>query len=833
MKRKAVLRRFCVILLLLLAAVLLMVNITADGPVGFSNSIGLFFDPPSKCHNARNKVLFGTWVTDDWTPYIHSPLYTFSQMLVFRIFGVGYAQMRYLTVALTIASIFLIYLITAGSIGHGWGIIAMLIATVSFPTLVFGRSGLLEPYIIFFILLSVWCFLKSYQHGQGPNADDTRRAAIWLFVSAASASLAFLSKPLAAYYVAAFLIMALVHPPYRGVRPRIIALVTVSIPVLTDVLLLRFLNSEHLYREGSHWLTRAVSQGIGYRWIHQPFVAGFEKCELPVVLLAILALYWVHRIFLRRGINTRNAAVVLLSLTLLLGSQLDGFVAYRPIRYYAPLFAVSFILAVCFAAAVYRWMVEPGREALRGFVKPFFWLVIGAFLLKFGVVDLLVKCKALPKSIEHEHWRRMGIAAGTAALLLLLVGMAHPYISRGMKRLRLSSRKALFLILALPPLFYYLDGNQKRSVNYIEDAEFTLYNFSKYLGENYRDVVIAGPSPSFAVMENKHVAIKAPPDYRLNWDFMRQERHRKVTHIVFTETAAQEKKLKMTFRGTMRSASLIEKVRLNGTDFKLYAVDLQPLQFSAEVVRNSNEVTLTAKNPDPRNPQRATFIMIKRRDGEPRWVSVKRLVVPLSDKKSVKAELHPELSGDVEVYAIRNTAWIHAKYGRQVHGRLVWDESASGLQALRLRSKGSVGTDHDTGTLICEKTLDSQSLILAVSLKGSLQSGSRIILEWYDENRLEVTRVIRPEMIDSEEYTNLSFPVRRHESAARTMRRLLSFALPTGARADARETVRVSFMGEGTLYLNDLLIIDSSRESLEEKSLWHETIHIQSGETDD
>lgn len=82
---------FCLILLTIGFRV---VQLKADPPADFSWSGGYFADEGYWSHNARNEVLFGNPVMDEWDARVVSPLFAFLQRWIFQIFGVGLAQVR-------------------------------------------------------------------------------------------------------------------------------------------------------------------------------------------------------------------------------------------------------------------------------------------------------------------------------------------------------------------------------------------------------------------------------------------------------------------------------------------------------------------------------------------------------------------------------------------------------------------------------------------------------------------------------------------------------------------------------------------------------------------
>ncbi|MEA3369393.1 MAG: hypothetical protein U9Q24_03460, partial [Candidatus Ratteibacteria bacterium] len=64
-------------------------HLAADPPTQLSWSGGLFGDEGAHAHNARNKILFGKWITDDWNPVFYNPFLTAGEYCSFRLLGVG------------------------------------------------------------------------------------------------------------------------------------------------------------------------------------------------------------------------------------------------------------------------------------------------------------------------------------------------------------------------------------------------------------------------------------------------------------------------------------------------------------------------------------------------------------------------------------------------------------------------------------------------------------------------------------------------------------------------------------------------------------------------
>jgi hypothetical protein len=84
-------------LVLVVAAVLRSQHIRADPPAilpFLSGSAGIYFDEGIYCYNARNKVLFGQWITDEWNPLIYNAPLTLIYYLGFRLFGISIVTVK-------------------------------------------------------------------------------------------------------------------------------------------------------------------------------------------------------------------------------------------------------------------------------------------------------------------------------------------------------------------------------------------------------------------------------------------------------------------------------------------------------------------------------------------------------------------------------------------------------------------------------------------------------------------------------------------------------------------------------------------------------------------
>src|SRR4030043_1440511 len=95
-------------LILVIAGALRLQHIRADPPLllpSISGSAGIYFDEGIYCHNARNKVLFGRWITDEWNPIVYNAPLTLIYYLGFRLFGVSIVTVKAVNILLSLLGI--------------------------------------------------------------------------------------------------------------------------------------------------------------------------------------------------------------------------------------------------------------------------------------------------------------------------------------------------------------------------------------------------------------------------------------------------------------------------------------------------------------------------------------------------------------------------------------------------------------------------------------------------------------------------------------------------------------------------------------------------------
>ena len=192
-------------LILVVAAVLRSQHIKADPPTilpQISGSAGIYFDEGIYCHNARNKILFGKWITDEWNPLVYNAPLTLIYYLGFRLFGISIVTVKAINILFGLLGILLFHAGLRRYLEAGPALALTVLFAFDFYWLMYNRIGLLENFSALCFLLGFYLFVRS---------EEKRWPVFFLGLTAAVAAL---SKYLFVY----FLISTLLAVAYRAWR---------------------------------------------------------------------------------------------------------------------------------------------------------------------------------------------------------------------------------------------------------------------------------------------------------------------------------------------------------------------------------------------------------------------------------------------------------------------------------------------------------------------------------------------------------------------------------------------------------------------------------------
>lgn len=131
-----------------------------DTTSGLTWSFGPFTDEALDVYSARNMVLYGHWQVDDLLPLVIYPMVNYLMALIFKLFGMGFVQVKLLSILASVASVLVIYLLVKEDAGRLAGLLAGVVFATSFPLTMYGRLGLVEPVQILFLLLAGLCYVR-------------------------------------------------------------------------------------------------------------------------------------------------------------------------------------------------------------------------------------------------------------------------------------------------------------------------------------------------------------------------------------------------------------------------------------------------------------------------------------------------------------------------------------------------------------------------------------------------------------------------------------------------------------------------------------------------
>jgi len=324
-------------LVLVVAAVLRSQHIKADPPLilpTLSGSAGIYFDEGIYCHNARNKILFGQWITDEWNPLVYNAPLTLIYYLGFRLFGISIVTVKAVNIIFSLLGILLFHAGLRRYLGSGRSLALTALFAFDYYWLMYNRIGLLENFSALCFLLCFYLFVRS---------EERRRPVFFLGLTAAVAAL---SKYLFVY----FLISTLLAVAYRAWRRSdarsfivfLAGVFTAWLPWFFGIYLpfrSTFINIAH------GWEMLAFPRSIGQAWsnlLHNPLPRYLQL--MPVVgFLLVLFVAWALLKLGRTRIRRPKDLTIFIFLWIAGGVCSMGLLNYRPLRYYLPLMPALYL----------------------------------------------------------------------------------------------------------------------------------------------------------------------------------------------------------------------------------------------------------------------------------------------------------------------------------------------------------------------------------------------------------------------------------------------------------------------------------------------------------
>lgn len=129
-------------------AVLLAVQVAMDPNIEVTGSDSPFTDEGWLVLGARNAVLLGRWITDEWQLVIAQLPFNALAFVSFELFGVGIIQARLVSVVATVLAVAILGVVVGRRFGTAAGVLAALALGTAPLVLFYGRLALLEATVM-------------------------------------------------------------------------------------------------------------------------------------------------------------------------------------------------------------------------------------------------------------------------------------------------------------------------------------------------------------------------------------------------------------------------------------------------------------------------------------------------------------------------------------------------------------------------------------------------------------------------------------------------------------------------------------------------------------
>lgn len=194
--------RAILVVILLVAvgiALLRLLNLGADMPIGITRSHTFYTDEGIYARNAAMLVSEGNWyVKGDYNSAVNYPLYFVLQVIVFKLFGVNLETLRALSAVSALAIICTVWLIVQRHAGNRAAAIAVLLISTNFLFFAYSRFGQADMPMILFIVLSLACLLLG---STTPNIASTALSGLLMLFAILTKTYAVFAVPVLLFLI--------------------------------------------------------------------------------------------------------------------------------------------------------------------------------------------------------------------------------------------------------------------------------------------------------------------------------------------------------------------------------------------------------------------------------------------------------------------------------------------------------------------------------------------------------------------------------------------------------------------------------------------------------
>lgn len=563
-------------IIILLGAYLRFSNLSADPPPDLSYSLSPFTDEGAIAINARNKAFFGEWKMDDFFRMGISPLLSLSYLIIFKMAGTGFVQLRILPVLLSLGTVFLIFFLLKREGRAKAAIFSSFFLAIAYIYIMHNRLGLEETSLFFFLLLSLF-FLQL--------GKDKR---FYFVLCGFAFTLAFFFIKISGLFFFPVIILEILRWAWVESDERkkkilqsfiyfasgvvaggIIWLFLVFLPYKAEVI--GYIQAGALKSPAGRaeslgaFLRSLITLGIGDKL--------FPRIFFVFILSFLYLLHWIKNI--HEKIKTKASFEFISVSWIILGILFISYPNYHPIRYQLLLVVPMCILTGIFVEKI----MEAQKIRFSGKINPlslvllFGVLVVFIYDLYYSIIlYLLVHYQSFYGAVasfssDPNSWFRgiltllqnyPALLTRSIVLALLTIGVIVGLsLLRSFKRGLPFPKGVKYAIVAIV-LFLIIFSNLKQYSVWSGNLTYNLSDISKDLSSLPEGSIIAGPWAATLTLETPHRAI-------MMQDFANKENvieRFKPTHLIIFKDGWEDKYFKLTYPELMSQSNLLKEYQV-------------------------------------------------------------------------------------------------------------------------------------------------------------------------------------------------------------------------------------------------------------------------------
>ncbi len=560
---------YLIFFLFLAVCLIRLVHISADPPVNLSWSGGLFFDEGALAHNARNKVLFGEWKTDEWNDFYYSPILTYIKWGVFSLFGVGMPQLRIVPIVFSWLTLAVLYVTLRAALGRMSAMLALLLLGGNYIFMMYNRIGLTETPLLLCIAGTCYFWQKGLQE------RDRRRSAWLMLLAGVCCFLVYIFKVLLVYFLPvpfAALLLLVFLADNSAERKRLLRLTGylaggLLLTVLLWLAVFYYPNYDSIHQAGDFVKTLSLphSPRAFFRNIaRNPFFTIFAKTPVTLIMAWLYLLYLAYLLVYQRS----RIPPVDLFFALWFCAHFLFFLgfSYRPTRYYVPIIPPMTVLAArsLLLLATSKTVSFPYR------INTLFWAVGWLFgwltwvyiLIPVYYHSPLASRLSLPRLSSGYSF----VLGAILSLMCIDLLAAWARKQRGFS-FRIPDTPRWIVIAGLLVIFFTVNG--RHYARWAAHPQYVVRNISQELGHVLDNAYLAGLATPMLCIENSHHALYAWKNF-FNDEHLFQKFP--VTHLFLTEFNKEVTFYRRHFPEVFKRAELLKTYHIRGTTYYLYSL---------------------------------------------------------------------------------------------------------------------------------------------------------------------------------------------------------------------------------------------------------------------